>query len=251
MVKISPELAEICGIHAGDGYFRFNGKSGEVDISGNVEEKCYYDTHVIPLFNKVLDLNVTGKLFPYRNTYGFVVRDKKVLQLFKEIGFPSGNKSTIIEIPGGILNSNNTLLYKRFLRGYLDTDGCINFDKKVTNSSLFQKTRNYYPRLLFTTCSSNLAKGFKYVTELLGFKTYFYPYRSKVLTENIKYTIQITGFKAFDMWMKLIGSKNPTKLSRYLIWQKFGFCPPNTTYKKRLKILSGHLDPNQLYGPVV
>lgn len=251
MVKISPELAEICGIHAGDGYFRFNGKSGELDISGNIEERYYYENHVIPLFNKALDLNITGKFFPYRNTYGFVIRDKRVLQLFKEIGFPSGNKSTIIGIPKGILNSNNTSLYKRFLRGYLDTDGCINFDKRVRNSSIFKKTRNYYPRLLFTTCSPNLAKSFKYITELLGFKTYFYPYRSKVLTENIRYKIQITGFKVFDKWMRLIGSKNPTKLSRYLIWRKFGFCPPNTNYQQRIKILENKLNPNSLYGPVM
>ena len=241
MIEMSPELAEICGIHAGDGYFRFNGKSGEIDISGNVEEKCYYDTYVISLFNKVFDLNLIGKFFPHRNTYGFVIRDRRVLQFFQKIGFPSGNKSTIIEIPKCILNSSDYSLYKKFLRGYLDTDGCINFDKKIRNSSTFQKTRNYYPRLLFTTCSPNLAKDFKYITKLLGFKVYFYPYISKVLTENIRYKIQITGFKAFDKWIKLIGSKNPTKLSRYLIWKKFGFCPPNTTYEQRLKILSGLL----------
>ncbi|MBN4049183.1 hypothetical protein JYT91_01055 [archaeon AH-315-M20] len=251
MFKISPELAEICGIHAGDGYFRFNGRSGELDISGNVEEKGYYDNHVIPLFNKVYDLNLSGRYFPYRNTYGFVIRDKKVLQSFYEIGFPSGSKSTIITVPKIILNSKNVVLYKMFLRGYLDTDGCINFDRRIYNKDSFKVNRNYYPRLLFCTCSFNLAKDFKYMTQLLGFTAYIYPYISKIPTENIRYKIQITGFKVFKKWMKLIGTKNPTKLSRYLIWKKFGFCPPKTTYKQRLKILEGNLNPNRLYGPVV
>ena len=48
-------LAEICGIHAGDGYLR--GGEGnsrwELDISGSVEEKEYYDLHVKRLFEKV------------------------------------------------------------------------------------------------------------------------------------------------------------------------------------------------------
>ena len=53
-INISPELAEICGIHAGDGYLRVRERNkGEVDISRALEEKEYYDNHVIPLFNKV------------------------------------------------------------------------------------------------------------------------------------------------------------------------------------------------------
>ena len=39
--ELSPELAEICGIHAGDGYLRSNEHRIELDISGNVEEKEY------------------------------------------------------------------------------------------------------------------------------------------------------------------------------------------------------------------
>jgi len=77
MFNISPELAEVCGIHAGDGYLRNDGKRKEWDISGNVEEKEYYDNHVIPLFNKTFSLNIKGRFFPHRNTYGFVIRDRK------------------------------------------------------------------------------------------------------------------------------------------------------------------------------
>ena len=39
MIHISPELAEICGIHAGDGYLRGKDHRKELDISGNIEEK--------------------------------------------------------------------------------------------------------------------------------------------------------------------------------------------------------------------
>ena len=42
MISMFPELSEICGIHAGDGYMRLKGRGGgEVDISGHLEEKDY------------------------------------------------------------------------------------------------------------------------------------------------------------------------------------------------------------------
>lgn len=53
-IKINIELAEICGIHVGDGYLRNDGRRREFDISGSIEEKEYYDWHVIPLFKKFL-----------------------------------------------------------------------------------------------------------------------------------------------------------------------------------------------------
>lgn len=43
MIELNVELAEVCGIHAGDGYMRAReGNKGEVDISGGVEEREYY-----------------------------------------------------------------------------------------------------------------------------------------------------------------------------------------------------------------
>jgi hypothetical protein len=45
-----------------------------------------------------------------------------------------------------------------------------------------------------------------------------------------------------NQWMKLIGTKNPVKLSRYLIWKKHGFCPTNTNFQQREDILKGKLD---------
>tara|TARA_Y100000310_G_scaffold345753_1_gene469284 strand:- start:3355 stop:4110 length:756 start_codon:yes stop_codon:yes gene_type:complete len=250
MVKISPDFAELCGIHAGDGYLRNDGKRRELDISGNIEEREYYLYHVIPIFNKAFNLKLKGKFFPYRNTYGFVLRDRNVIQLFHKVGFPYGSKSTTVSIPEAIMDSNNINLYKRFLRGYFDTDGCVTFDKKIYNKDPFKISRNYYPRLCFATCSYKLAKDFKYIASILGFDAAMYKYIPKKITENIKYPIQICGKNSLEKWMKLIGSKNPTKISRYLIWRKFSFCPPNTTYGERLKILKGELNPNIFYGPV-
>jgi hypothetical protein len=61
--EFSPELAEICGIHAGDGYLRNDGQRKELDISGNIEEKEYYDLHINELFKKAFSITIQCKFF--------------------------------------------------------------------------------------------------------------------------------------------------------------------------------------------
>ncbi len=249
-IILTPELAELAGIHAGDGYLRYKGPIKEIDISGSVEEKDYYDFQVIPTFNRLFRLKIKGRFFPSRNTYGFRCHDSNMLETFRELGFPSGKKTTIVKIPKQILNSADQKIICAFLRGYFDTDGSLTFDKKIRNSSQFQRTYNYYPRLMFTTCSQELGNGFKYLTEKLGFHCKVYAYDPPKETESLKYKLQITGNKALFKWLELIGSNNHTKISRYEIWSKFGFCPPSTTYQERIDILKGRLDPHSFYmGP--
>lgn len=116
-LEMSPDLAEICGIHAGDGYLRNQGHHRELDISGNVEEKEYYDSHVVPLFERFFGLRIVARFFPGRNTYGFVVRDKAVIEFMHSMGFPYGEKSKTVRIPSFILESTDLRLsYSFFAR---------------------------------------------------------------------------------------------------------------------------------------
>lgn len=237
-MKFSKELAEICGIHTGDGYLRNDGKRREWDISGNIEERDYYDKHVIPLFNKIFNLNIKGRFFPGRNTYGFVIRDRKTVEFSHGVlDFPYGNKIEI-KIPKFILK-NKTFMCS-FLKGYFDADGCLHFSKK-------HKLKHYYPGLYFTTISKNLAKDFSGILKLFNFDPCYHLYESKIPNWNIQYRTYMLGLNVLSKWMKLIGMKNMSKFSRYLIWKKFGFCPPYTTYQQRKSILNGKLNPNLLY----
>ena len=136
------KLAEICGIHAGDGYLRSDGKRIELDISGSIEEKPYYDNHVIPLFSKTFNIKITGKFFPSRNTYGFVIRNKNIIQRIHKLGFPYGKKTSNLRIPEFVIKSNNQKVKCLFLRGIFDTDGCITFyRKKYKKKNIFFKKR--------------------------------------------------------------------------------------------------------------
>ncbi|MAG47200.1 hypothetical protein CL617_01220 [archaeon] len=154
--KITPELAEICGIHAGDGHLRKDNTSYE--ISGSIEEKDYYDKCIIPLFKRNFNLNLKGKFFPTKGTYGFSVTDKSLNDKLVRFGFPRGNKSLKVKVPKIILNSKNKNVRRSFLRGLFDTDGCISFSKKVGNKDPFKISRDYYPRIVLTTVSKTLSQ---------------------------------------------------------------------------------------------
>ena len=244
MIFITPELAEICGIHAGDGYLRMRKQNkGEIDISGHLEEKDYYDDHVIPLFNKVFNLNIKGRYFS-RGNYGFVIYNKKVAQLLNELGFPFGKKSEIVKVPNFILKSKNKILCTRFLRGLFDTDGGLYFQNRKTgkNYTEFKRKHNYYPIISLTSVSKLLIDNTSFMLKELGLKHFIYGYQPKNLRDSYRYVITISGVKRLQKWMKLVGIKNPVKLTRYLIWKKFGFCPPHTSLEQRKDLLNGKLD---------
>jgi len=250
MLEINPELAEICGIHAGDGYMRLRENSkGEVDISGDLEEKEYYDSHVIPLFNKLFNLEIIGKSFS-RGSYGFVCYKQELRNALVDLGFSLGKKSKSVRVPEIILQSGNIKIYGAFLRGLFDTDGNLSFRKSYAGINKFNKHYNHYPTLKIVTISKHLAEGVIKMLHQVDILFNYHCRDSKKANENREYIITISGIDGLDKWMNLVGIKNSVKLTRYLIWKKFGFCPTNTTLSQREDILNGKLD---LYaiGPVM
>ena len=75
-IEMTPDLAEICGIHAGDGYMRKRGNIYELELSGGFDEKEYYDSWVVPLYEKVFGIKITPQYFKTKGTYGFRICKK-------------------------------------------------------------------------------------------------------------------------------------------------------------------------------
>jgi intein/homing endonuclease len=245
MSNISTNLAEFAGIHAGDGHLHKRGNS--IEISGGIEEKTYYDNYIIPLCNNLFNDNINGRHFKSKGTYGFYSTNKEMIYTLLKLGFPKGKKTHTVDIPKKIMISKNKNLKKAFIRGVFDTDGSLTFDKKIYNSSLFKKNRNYYPRLIFNSVSKSLAQSFFSLVLELKFKATIHKIKPKKKTESLKYVVQLVGYDNLEKWIAKIGISNPSKLSRYFVWKQFKHCPPYTTYEQRLAILGEKLDPETLY----
>lgn len=96
------ELAEICGIHAGDGTLYKANNSGYV-----------------------IGIRKCGKI---------------VKELFNvRFGFPIGKKSTSVTIPKFIMRSNSPEIWINYLRGVFDTDGCIYLNKRTGRQRKYEQ----------------------------------------------------------------------------------------------------------------
>ena len=240
------KLAEISGVHAGDGYLRNGGNRWEWDISGSYDEKEYYDNHLIPLFKSVFNIKIEGRYFPHRSTYGFVIRDKKVIKFAHDaLKFPYGAKSTIVSASPFVFK--NVELMKNFFRGYFDTDGSFSCGKKYGKGIEFKRKYHCYPRVTLVTVSNNLSLDLQRLLNKLDIGYCHYNYMPKPVNENLKYIYNLNGIGNAEKLILLINPKNHTKMSRYLIWKKFGFCPTNISYAQREKVLKDSLDPYSFY----
>lgn len=194
---------------------------------------------------EIFGIGINGRYFYHRSTYGFVIRNPKIIEFMHNLGFPYGNKSKKINVPPVILK--NSELSKAFLRGYFDTDGHFSCSKKYGKYTEFKKKFHHYPKIVFTTVSKELSNDLKIIFNKLGIKFYFHNYHPKVKTESLKYIFDLNGVNRVQKFFNLIDPKNVIKKSRYDIWRKFGVCPTKITYEQRHSILKGTLDTYSFY----
>ncbi|MFA4855870.1 MAG: hypothetical protein WC634_04785 [archaeon] len=245
---MTPDLSEVCGIHAGDGYLRNDGKRTELDISGSVDEKDYYDNHVVPLFERVFNIEIKPRFFPHRNTYGFVIYNARIAEFLHSLGFPYGKKTLTVSVPEEILRSSNLDIIYGFIRGVFDTDGCLSFRKRGGSGySKFYLKRHTYPGITLNSCSKNLWSGVCRLLMKTGFQ-FTVSYQKAKNNSSEKYQIELRGDANVINWINNIGFKNPVKFNRFLIWKKFGFVPPGLNFCEQNRILSGVANPNSYYS---
>lgn len=231
-MKIDGDLAELLGMHIGDGCISVNKRYSEYYLGGDLkEEKEYHNEWVKPLFNKKIMIPLYGREVTYKEhpkvgIYGFHIFDKKIVEFFNQLGVKSGKKIKI-RIPKSI--RRDLSLAKRFLRGLFDTDGNLYFDK---NRSA-KKPINNCPLIKLGTVSERLAKDvfslFKRMNLNPGMKK---PYKGK---RDKNYVFTVALYRRFDVefFIKEIGFKNPKHLTKWLIYKKFGICQPKTTLSER------------------
>jgi len=116
------------------------------------------------------------------------------------------------------------------LRGIFDTDGSLMFKKR-------EKDVHFYPLIEIVSKSKPLISQIFDIVTKFGFAGHTYLDRKSTMR------LYIGGHRSVDLWMDVIGSKSPIHTSKYIIWKKFGFCPPRTTLVDRISILEDKIDP--------
>ncbi len=244
--EMVPELAEDIGIMIGDGsIIQETEKSFAIKCSGDpIDEKHYYDHFVAPLKNRLFNARLQSRMLDTKrnNEYGIKFNSQSISYFYtKIIGLPFGNKEAIVDVPEIIKNSNTDAILISCLRGIFDTDGSVTFQKR-------HKKVPYYPILKISSASLNLITTIKKMLKRFGFSFYFgsrerydvrYNHTAKV------HEIYISGKENFRKWHTLVGFSNLKHLSKFLVWEKFGFCPIKTKLNDRLSILDGKSNPNQ------
>jgi hypothetical protein len=61
------------------------------------------------------------------------------------------------------------------------------------------------------------------------------------------YMLEINSLESINKFFNELKPSNQRHLTKYQIWKKFGFCPPNTTITQRKDILKNKLNPYKLY----
>jgi hypothetical protein len=76
----------------------------------------------------------------------------------------------------------------------------------------------------------------------LGFRVSCWSRVPKGGRRNRIYACEMKGKANLDRWISEIDFRNYCKISRYLVWKKYGFCPSFTTVEERRNLLLGKLE---------
>jgi len=210
--EISPDLAYLCGILAGDGciYYRKARNDYVIKCVGNPadEQELYYQV-IGPIFKKVFGFVPKIKHHDSNTTFGFEIHSKAIFTYLTQIiGLCNGRKEQQLQIPA-ILRDKHVL---SFIRGVFDTDGCVCFKKRY-------KSYPYYPVISFSSKSKKLTQQIAEILKKKGFKiveTYDYKITDKriIAGYTIINRIELNGENNLRKWLEIINFSSPKHLRK-------------------------------------
>ena len=248
-IQNKEKIAELCGAVIGDGWIQSNEKS--FFLAGDPrEDKEYYDFHMLPLINKILDLKLKTKNFPYWKVYGISIHKKEVIRKLLKFGLSKGKKVDVAFIPNWIMKSDKRIM-KAFILGLFDTDGCIFCQKDYTKyAKEFSSRYHSKIRIRISSISKELISQVFEIMNKLNIRCVKRELKrgwANNRNNHNVYIIEINRLEDIKKFFEDEISKNQKHITKYLIWKKFGFCPPKTTIEQRKQILKNELAPHIFY----
>lgn len=199
--EMSKELAELIGIHFGDGLMdnRHN-YTYRIYYTCNISEKQYAN-YIINQFKKLFNVSLKLRVRKNKSCIDLYIYSKSLCKFFNEIlKIPYSPKDSL-SIPEFI--SNNKEYIKHFLRGLFDTDGCI-----VYNKSGVRKI----PIIRFSTKHKSFAKEIE--DNISNLKIKVKTYKKNYKDKYTGFDVVIYGKQSLKLF-NLIGSKNIKNIKKW------------------------------------
>jgi intein/homing endonuclease len=210
--------AELLGLHLGDGtLYLINKKYPFWGLRGGLDEKKFYDEHILPLVTTLF-----GPLFKtkIRSTskgrfyYGIQTCKKALISFLLDQGLTPGAKVYTTSIPAHIIQGNRNNK-NAVVRGLFDTDGCIRFQRKNGGE------KDTYPNIEWGVTSKQLAKDIQ--TLLIGLQ-----FRCKLTKSSEYLKVSLNGHEA-SRFFNIVQPKNVKHLKRFGFWMKYRYFIPTTS----------------------
>ncbi len=203
------DLAEFFGILSGDGYMNEYPKRQEyvIEISGNkLKDFEYLNNFVSPLIKTLFNIEPKFYKTINQNTIFLRISSKGIFHFLRIAEFLPGRKKEIAP-PHWI--TENKLFFKRFVRGFFDTDGYL---------CLKNKEGKKYPVAGLTSKSRTLIQEIKSLLEKFEISSCIVPQKNfgdRYEKESIVYKLQISGKKNIINLYREIGSNNNRNIIKF------------------------------------
>jgi len=249
--SVTADLAADVGIHLGDGSLsaRMRGSHStyQYDITGHAtEDQLYLIGQVIPIVSSAYGLHQPGIYLDRRQSWISVRYQSKSVVLFKHesLGLPNGRK-TNASIPHVIRDDGR--LMRCLARELVATDGVLGFYSASPSGP------HKYARIqLKLTAAAVVAELANFLKHELGMSV---SCRMNAVTHgrwirSPQHILQVNCLGDIDTWRREIGFSNPSHISRLMIFELMGECPPRTGTVGRLSFLSGRSSDLTCPGPI-
>lgn len=203
---LDTEVAELLGLHAGDGYI----SCGVWGIRCYLQDENMAE-RIIHLARSVLGVEPCVRI--RENTFEIRNGQKQTIHFFQKYGFTEGKKAYIARIPARIIDTNNPEIIKAFLRGLFSSDGSFSFRKS-----------DYSPRIDLVVRSRLLRDQFAALAAKIGFM--FNKCDAKRVQKGFTaksagafFNANLCSRNVVSQWMTVVGTICDSHIRKFKLWQ--------------------------------
>lgn len=202
---MSEDLAELVGIHLGDGSLSLDNQYDyTISYTGNLQKDQFFMDYINKQYFSLFGTKLKVMLNIKKNSIELRIRSKMLHNFLKNsLNIPCGRK-TDLHIPSYIYFDKRYLA--AFLRGLFDTDGCV----------VMQKQDKYrYVLLKISTKHENFAKEIQESLAVLEIPSFVIKKDTSVNNKIfVGYDVVVRNKNAVKFF-ETVGSKNPRNFTKY------------------------------------